>query len=425
MGVKFSVEDTRFRSGKGSRSVTDKAATAGDVEFKMLVKDGVSLKFAEIGGKTWWDLRVLHSELKVKEDYVVWGKRRLEGYTEDTDWRIVWFSGKRVVLVTSEVAKRIADSECTVSAEKAASVVDRPNGVQEATVPQIFTFETNTVRVIIRGDEPWWVLSDVCAILGLSNTPKVAERLKSGQKDTITLSDSVNRPHQNTIINESGLYRVIFRSDKPEAERFQEWVFGEVLPQIRKTGSYGAVVPVLTREQKVAEAFLISQEMLAEAKQQIEALSTKVGHLQAFNKYTVTALRDKLIPAYHANRLMAQSGQIGDAKNFRTFINHYRLNKDIGATRLFEVARNWNLVCKTSCRPTQYALQNGWLVEADGSYQVGDRKIRRYTSAITPDGQVYFLERLSKEAVLTLSPETLALKTELETRLNAELASVT
>jgi prophage antirepressor-like protein len=108
------------------------------------------------------------------------------------------------------------------------------------TIPQVFTFETTNVRVIIKDGDPWWVLSDVCKVLGLSNPTVVADRLpKNGRAKS-----NLGRQGEATIINEAALYRVIFRSDKPEAERFQDWVFSEVLPQIRKTGSYN--YPTLT-----------------------------------------------------------------------------------------------------------------------------------------------------------------------------------
>jgi len=109
-------------------------------------------------------------------------------------------------------------------------------------IPQVFTFETTNVRVIIKNSEPWWVLSDVCKVLGLLNPTVVADRLPEKGRAKLNLG----RQGEATIINEEGLYRVIFTSRKPEAERFQDWVFSEVLPQIRKTGSYGQ--PTITRE---------------------------------------------------------------------------------------------------------------------------------------------------------------------------------
>lgn len=103
-------------------------------------------------------------------------------------------------------------------------------------MPQLipFQFHSHDVRVLTDEENtPWWVVADVCAILGLTNPSKVAGRLKPNEIKTLTFDYT---PY--LIVNEQGLYRLIMRSNKPDAERFQDWVFQEVLPQIRKTGSY-------------------------------------------------------------------------------------------------------------------------------------------------------------------------------------------
>jgi prophage antirepressor-like protein len=111
-----------------------------------------------------------------------------------------------------------------------------------------FHFESHAIRIYIDSQgEPWWVLADVCAALGLSNAPEVAKRILGQNVSTIILSDSeTNLNPSRIVVNEPGLYQVIFRSNKLEAQAFQQWVFGEVLPSIRKTGKYevSAAAPV-------------------------------------------------------------------------------------------------------------------------------------------------------------------------------------
>ena len=99
---------------------------------------------------------------------------------------------------------------------------------------QIFNYSDKQVRALLKGNQPWWVLKDVCDILGLTNPSVVADRLDEDERAKFDLG----RQGETTIINESGLYNVILRSDKPEAKPFREWVTGEVLPTIRKTGGY-------------------------------------------------------------------------------------------------------------------------------------------------------------------------------------------
>ena len=102
-----------------------------------------------------------------------------------------------------------------------------------------FNFGAHAVRIIVRDGEPWFVAFDVCQALGYANSRKaVADHLDDDERSTVTNSDSRNGGGKLTIINESGLYALVLRSRKPEARKFAKWVTGEVLPSIRKTGSY-------------------------------------------------------------------------------------------------------------------------------------------------------------------------------------------
>ena len=103
---------------------------------------------------------------------------------------------------------------------------------------QIFKYEQNEIRTIQKDGEPWFVLKDVCNILGLGTPARVAERLDGDEVSQTHIIDSLGRQQETTIINESGLYNVILRSDKPEAKPFRKWVTSEVLPSIRKHGAY-------------------------------------------------------------------------------------------------------------------------------------------------------------------------------------------
>ncbi len=103
----------------------------------------------------------------------------------------------------------------------------------------IFDYKGKQVRTIQKDGETWWVLKDICAVLGISDVRRVAERLDVDEWSQTPVSDRLGRSQDTYIINESGLYNVILRSDKAEAKPFRKWVTGEVLPSIRKTGGYG------------------------------------------------------------------------------------------------------------------------------------------------------------------------------------------
>lgn len=102
---------------------------------------------------------------------------------------------------------------------------------------QIFYYQNNEIRTIQRDGEPWFVLRDVCKVLGIGNAADVYNRLDTDEKG-VGLIDTPGGKQQMNIIDESGLYNVILRSDKPEAKRFKRWITHEVLPAIRKHGAY-------------------------------------------------------------------------------------------------------------------------------------------------------------------------------------------
>ncbi|WP_118848218.1 BRO-N domain-containing protein [Neisseria lactamica] len=104
-------------------------------------------------------------------------------------------------------------------------------------VISVFSFKSQNVRTQVVNAEPWFCLGDVADILAISNHNEIVGRLKEkGCKKIAIPTKGGNQ--ELTFINEPNLYRVIFRSRKAEAVKFQDWIFEEVIPQIRKTGGY-------------------------------------------------------------------------------------------------------------------------------------------------------------------------------------------
>ena len=128
---------------------------------------------------------------------------------------------------------------------------------------QTFTYQSSTVRTVERDGEPWFVLKDVCDVLGISNPSVVACRL---DPDEVTKFDLGSKSGEANVINESGLYSVILRSDKPEAKPFRKWVTSEVIPSIRRTGSYQK------KQLTPAEQLLAQAGVLVEQERRIAAL---------------------------------------------------------------------------------------------------------------------------------------------------------
>lgn len=101
-----------------------------------------------------------------------------------------------------------------------------------------FAFEDNLVRVIERDGEPWFAGKDVCGALGLSGpAANHLRNLDEDEKGMYTIH-TLGGDQSMIVISEPGVYRLVFRSRKPEAERFKRWLAHDVIPQIRKTGEF-------------------------------------------------------------------------------------------------------------------------------------------------------------------------------------------
>ena len=177
---------------------------------------------------------------------------------------------------------------------------------------QVFNYHSNEVRTIQRDGEPWFVLKDVCQVLGLSDTNKTAERL---DPDELTRTKFVSGGQERLmyIINESGLYNVILRSDKPEAKPFRKWVTSEVLPSIRKHGAY------MTPE--TLQAAILNPDVMIQLCQQLKEEQDKNMALRAENsKLTVT------------NAIMAPKADYFDELVERNTLTNFRETaKELGA----------------------------------------------------------------------------------------------
>lgn len=100
-----------------------------------------------------------------------------------------------------------------------------------------YQFNGSGVRVVMDGEDPWFVAKDVCNVLGIGNSRQALSYLDDDEKGVIT-NDTLGGNQQMATVNESGLYNLIMRSRKPEASEFRRWVTHDVLPSIRKHGVY-------------------------------------------------------------------------------------------------------------------------------------------------------------------------------------------
>lgn len=102
---------------------------------------------------------------------------------------------------------------------------------------KVFNYSGNEVRTIVKGEDVWFVAKDVCEVLDIRNSHDALNRLDEDEKATSVLPTHFGSKEMN-LVNESGLYNLIFTSRKEEAKKFKKWVTSEVLPSIRKHGAY-------------------------------------------------------------------------------------------------------------------------------------------------------------------------------------------
>lgn len=150
----------------------------------------------------------------------------------------------------------------------------RNNTTGAADTPTINTFDFNgiTLRTVLIDGEPWFVVREVCDVLGLLNPSRAAANLTKSYVGEFRFRKDGGRA--NKMVNEAGLYALVMRSNKPNAKAFQKWVTGTVLPAIRKDGAY------VQGEEKLATGEMSEEEFVLKA---ISILQSKVDRLAAEN----------------------------------------------------------------------------------------------------------------------------------------------
>lgn len=237
---------------------------------------------------------------------------------------------------------------------------------------RLFNFENNQVRTLLINDEPWFVGKDVAEILGYSNPrDALSKHVDSEDKNSVAIHDG-NKGNPNlTIINESGVYALVFGSKLQSAKKFKHWVTSEVLPTLRKTGSYAT--PQLTGEELMAKALIEAKSVLERQNKQIIEMKPK-----ALFADTVAASDSSILVGQEA-KLISQSGcKIGQNRFFAWLReNEYLCSK----------GENYNMPTQKSREMDLIEIKIRTVTNPDGS--VRETK----TPVITGKGQIYFINK--------------------------------
>jgi prophage antirepressor-like protein len=164
----------------------------------------------------------------------------------------------------------------------------------------VFNFENHDVRIVDQNGEPWWVLKDVCDVLGLSDVSRVTERIDAEDLTRIKLVSGM-QTRDMYVVNESGLYSVILRSDKPEAKKFRRWVTHEVLPAIRKTGKY-SVNDTSSPPLRTMRLMIAGKDFEIPVDREYSVSVSKTGCMTLRVKSPLTNPREKNAPAKESSK---------------------------------------------------------------------------------------------------------------------------
>ena len=239
---------------------------------------------------------------------------------------------------------------------------------------QIFKNEEfGEVRTVTIDNEPWFVGKDVATALGYERATKaIQDHVNEEDKDEIPIQDSIGRMQKTPIINESGLYALIFGSKLESAKRFKHWVTSEVLPTIRKTGCYQMQAP--QGKELLALAVLEAQKTIEEQTAQIERMRPK----EVFADAVATSHTSILIG--DLAKLLKQNGvETGQKRLFIWLRENGYLIKQKGT--------DWNMPTQKSMEMGLFEVKESTVNNPDGSVRINK------TTKVTGKGQQYFINK--------------------------------
>ncbi|MGG3798020.1 BRO family protein [Metabacillus fastidiosus] len=240
---------------------------------------------------------------------------------------------------------------------------------------KLFEFQGQQLRMVIHNEEPWFVAKDVCNILELTNPTVAIQRLEEDERAKFNLG----RQGSTNIINESGLYELIFASRKLEAKMFKKWVKQEVLPSIRKHGVY--MTPDTIEKALTSPDFLIRLATNLKEEQEARKLAEdKLEKQQPLVSFAQTCMAsEESLLVREVAKLATKQGII------------------IGEKRLYQKLREWKLIFINKNEPYQKYLNNGYFEITQGVKENAGGTHAWLTMRITPKGQAYIFDRLKKE----------------------------
>lgn len=232
------------------------------------------------------------------------------------------------------------------------------------------------IRTITKDGEPWFVLADVCRALEIRNSRMVAGRLDKDELMSVKLTSGGQR-REMTVINESGLYAVIIRSDKPQAQSFRKWLTSEVIPTIRRTGGYVA-----------------NEDMFIE--NYLPFLDEPYRNLFRLQMVFIDKLNERI---RHDEPLVEFANQVANTNNLIDMNAMAKLAKaeniPVGRNRLFDRLKRMGVLMSNNL-PYQQYIDRGYFAVKESVFEVDGLKKTYQQTLVTGKGQVFIIGLLKK-----------------------------
>lgn len=250
---------------------------------------------------------------------------------------------------------------------------------------QIFNSEEfGEIRTVTIDNEPWFVGKDVAIALGYTNPQKAVRDHVQEDDRGMNEMDTPSGRQTLTVINESGLYALIFGSKLESAKRFKHWVTSEVLPAIRKNGGYIAGQESLSDDELLAKALMVAQNKIAERDKLIAQKQKRIDEMRPKEIFSdaVTCSNTSILVGDLA-KLLKQNGF------------------HVGQNRLFEILRSEGFLINggsSKNMPTQKSMEMKLFEIKESTVTNPDGSIRTTkTPKVTGRGQVYFINKFVKK----------------------------
>ena len=246
---------------------------------------------------------------------------------------------------------------------------------------QIFSnSEFGEIRTITKDNETYFVGKDVAKALGFTNPrDAIATHVFDEDKGVDTI-DTLGGKQSMTVINESGVYALVFGSRLESAKRFKHWVTSEVLPSIRKNGGYIAGQETLSDEELMAKALLVANNKIAERDKIIEQKQARIEQMKPKEIFADAVL------ASHTSILVGDLAKLICQNGYK-----------IGQNRLFDWLRDNGYLMKYGASrnmPQQKYVEQGLFEVKESNLQNPDGSVRiTRTPKVTGKGQIYFVNK--------------------------------